>query len=277
MQLDWFTLVAQVINFLVLIWLLKQFLYGRIVKAMDEREAKIAARLDEAARERAEAEREVSQYRGKNQDLEDRREALLARAKEECEASRRRLVEEARRDVERMRGQWVESLRQEQRRLLEEFRERIGQQVFSAVRRALKDLANVELQEQIVNVFLDRVQRLESVERQRMTEAVHEKNRAAEFRSALPLSAQSRERVAHHLRDHLDGGLEVRFAVEPTLGCGVELYVDSHRLVWNLESYLETLEGDFFKGLEDRARNHEHSQGEKPASNGARPAQDRAG
>ena len=38
----WFTLVAQVINFLVLVWLLKHFLYGRIVKAMSEREAETA-------------------------------------------------------------------------------------------------------------------------------------------------------------------------------------------------------------------------------------------
>jgi F-type H+-transporting ATPase subunit b len=38
MGIDWFTLVAQIANFLILVALLKHFLYNRIIKAMDERE-----------------------------------------------------------------------------------------------------------------------------------------------------------------------------------------------------------------------------------------------
>ena len=53
MQIDWFTVVAQIVNFLILVWLLKKFLYGPIIRAMDDRERRIASRLEEAnARER---------------------------------------------------------------------------------------------------------------------------------------------------------------------------------------------------------------------------------
>ena len=45
MHIDWFVLFCQVFNFLLLVYLLKRFLYGRIIKAMDDREAKIAARF----------------------------------------------------------------------------------------------------------------------------------------------------------------------------------------------------------------------------------------
>ena len=48
MQIDWFTVVAQIVNFLTLVGLLKKFLYGPIIRAMDDRERRIASRLEEA-------------------------------------------------------------------------------------------------------------------------------------------------------------------------------------------------------------------------------------
>ena len=43
MQVDWLTVAAQIVNFLILVWLLHKFLYGPIVRAMGDREAAIAA------------------------------------------------------------------------------------------------------------------------------------------------------------------------------------------------------------------------------------------
>jgi F-type H+-transporting ATPase subunit b len=37
MLIDWFTVGAQVLNFLILVWLLKRFLYGPILDAIDAR------------------------------------------------------------------------------------------------------------------------------------------------------------------------------------------------------------------------------------------------
>jgi F-type H+-transporting ATPase subunit b len=52
MLIDWFTVVAQIINFLILVALLKHFLYGRIIKAMDQREERINSRLEEAKKKK---------------------------------------------------------------------------------------------------------------------------------------------------------------------------------------------------------------------------------
>jgi len=62
-QIDYFTIFAQIINFLVLVLLLKHFLYGRIIKAMDEREKRIESQLQEAAKKKKEADEEADSYR----------------------------------------------------------------------------------------------------------------------------------------------------------------------------------------------------------------------
>lgn len=40
MLIDWFTVIAELVNFLILVWLLKRFLYEPVLKAIDEREKK---------------------------------------------------------------------------------------------------------------------------------------------------------------------------------------------------------------------------------------------
>ena len=48
MKINWFTVIAQVINFLMLVWLLKKFLYKPILDAVNEREKKITDQLKDA-------------------------------------------------------------------------------------------------------------------------------------------------------------------------------------------------------------------------------------
>ena len=48
MLIDWFTVGAQALNFLILVWLLKHFLYKPILNAIDAREKRIAAELADA-------------------------------------------------------------------------------------------------------------------------------------------------------------------------------------------------------------------------------------
>ncbi len=53
MHIDWFVFFCQIVNFLLLLFLLKKFLYGRIIGAMDAREAKITATFVDAEKKPA--------------------------------------------------------------------------------------------------------------------------------------------------------------------------------------------------------------------------------
>ncbi len=55
MLIDWFTVVAQALNFLILVWLLKRFLYKPILDALDAREKRIAGKLADADAKQLEA------------------------------------------------------------------------------------------------------------------------------------------------------------------------------------------------------------------------------
>ena len=69
MEVDWFTVIAQILNFLVLVWLLKRFLYKPVLNAIDEREKKIASELEDAAIHKAEARKEKEKFLQKNKGI----------------------------------------------------------------------------------------------------------------------------------------------------------------------------------------------------------------
>ncbi|HHX91775.1 MAG TPA: F0F1 ATP synthase subunit B, partial [Paracoccus sp.] len=168
MELDWFTLIAQIINFLVLVALLRQLFYGRLIGAMDTREANIRTRLDTAAQAREVAEQEAETYRSRNQAFDEQREAMLAQAGDEAEAHRRELLDSARVEAGKAQAKWLAALENERADLLDGFRERLGHSAFSIASQGLKQLADARLEEQIVRVFIDRIQTLDPAERDKI-------------------------------------------------------------------------------------------------------------
>src|SRR3974377_298212 len=114
MLIDWFTVCAQVVNFLLLIWLLKRFLYKPILGAMDAREKEIAGRLHDAETQKTEAERERESLRVAMVEFETQREALLKKVADEAETTRKRLSEEVRQEIGTLRTKWREALQNEQ-------------------------------------------------------------------------------------------------------------------------------------------------------------------
>ena len=102
MLIDWFTVGAQVLNFLILVWLMKRFLYKPILHAIDEREKRIATELANADAKKAEAQSERDDFQHKNEEFDQQRAALLSQATDEAKVERQRLLDEARQAAERL-------------------------------------------------------------------------------------------------------------------------------------------------------------------------------
>jgi F-type H+-transporting ATPase subunit b len=266
--LDWFTIVAQIVNFLLLVVLLKYFLYDRIIHAMDEREARIAARMQEAEARQAEAEREADNYRQQRQELEGQRAELLARAKVEADTRRDALLEKARAEVDTMQAGWRQVLRQEQAAFLQELRQRAGQHVYATARRALRDLAGADVEAQMIAAFLERLQGLDGQDWHAIAKALQASAQPLAVVSAFDLPPQARQQLLEILRHYL-GPLEVRFATAPEVICGIEMKVDGYKLAWNLDYYLATLEDSVARAFEEELHEQETESSRLPDARAA--------
>lgn len=242
MLIDWFTVIAQIVNFLILIWLLRRFLYRPITEAMQAREARITARLAEADHKLDEARQAAARYERLRAELDENREGLLHEARQAAEAERRELLHAAREDFQRAQQRWRELLEQEQAAFRQELRRRAGEQTLAVTRRALADLANADLERQMVATFLQRLDGLDKAARQALADACRDGQPGLRVVTAFELPPEVRDGLARALRERLSADCEVRFETAPEVVCGLELRSDGHKLAWSLDSYLDELE-----------------------------------
>jgi F-type H+-transporting ATPase subunit b len=245
MQLEWFTTVAQIVNFLILVVLLKRFLYGPIIRAMDAREAHIATRVQAAQDQLLEAERQAAHYHEQLQAMNEAREAILNRAEEEAETQRQRLLDQARQDVQQLQARWRQTLQQEQTSWLQELRRQAGLQVVTVARHAVEDLAHADLEKIVMQVFLDRLKALDEEARQAFRAAGGDRPMAVMIRSAFPVPVDVQQTLRQAVREHLAEHAEVQFATVPALLCGIELEAKGRKLAWHMASYMDRLEEQF--------------------------------
>ncbi|HUA82861.1 MAG TPA: hypothetical protein VMB85_03315 [Bryobacteraceae bacterium] len=243
MLIDWFTVVAQIVNFLVLVGLLKHFLYRRLLDAIDSREKRIAARLKEAEEKNRQAEQCVEQSRAAAERMEQQREQTLAEAREQAEAQHKELLEKARESVRALETKWHEDLDREKSAFLDEIRTRTAYEVLAIARRALADLASADLEQCAVQALLEKLPPLNGS---------HGEDELV-VRSRSELDAASRQRIEETLHRRLGEKARVNFEHAPELAWGLELRVDGRRVGWNPESYIESLEENLRSALEQRA------------------------
>ncbi|WP_373536811.1 hypothetical protein [Microcoleus sp.] len=246
MAIDWFTFFAQIVNFLVLIFVLQRWLYKPITQAMQRREDTIHDNLDSASKQQQKAQEEVERYQAMKQELETHRLDLLAQAKLETEQTRQHLLEEMQESVETERSQWQSMLQRQKESFLREVSHRTMQQLQATVRRVLADLAESELETQMARVFLQKLQNLNESER---TELV--KTLTVSTTDVIPLTLVSTfalpkdigGAIAKILQTYFDvsSKVELNYEIQSNLICGIELRGTGYKLAWSMDAYLDAI------------------------------------
>jgi len=242
MLIDWFTVAAQSINFLLLVWLLKRFLYKPILSAMDAREQRIARQLQDAEAQKHEAEAQSRGLRAANEEFARQKQALLDQAKAEAEDTRERLTEEARAEIEARRLRWRESLREEENALQAEITSCVQEEIMAISRHALHDLAGIELEQQIAAAFVCRLKKLDDHEREHLASDVKISEKPMMIRSAFDLPPAIRLEIESVVRELLGPHLTVGYERVPGLIAGVELSSGGRKISWSISGYLSALE-----------------------------------
>jgi len=245
--IDWFTVVAQIVNFLVLVALLKHFLWGKLTRAIDEREARVAGELAKAEEKSKEAERQAEQARLRSLEQERKRDEMMAQARKEAEDQRAKLVEEARNSVRKLEKKWHEELDRERGAFFRELRTRAATEILAVIRRALGDLSSSDLQQSTIQVFLDKLGSFDVATLRELG------TKEQVVRSAVDLPEETRKRIGAILQARLGAPPQLRFEKDSTMAWGIELRGNGHKIGWAPESYLDSLEENLKQALERRA------------------------
>jgi F-type H+-transporting ATPase subunit b len=253
MLIDWFTVGAQALNFLILVWLMKRYLYKPILHAIDEREKRVAAEIANADAKKAEAQKEHEEFDHKNAEFDQQRAALLTKATDEAQAERQRLLDEARKAAAVLNSKRQETLRNEERDLHQAITQRTQQEVFAIARKALTDLATTSLEERLGEVFTRRLREMDGKAKEGLGEALKAASGPALVRSTFDVPAEQRAAIQNALNETFSAEIRIRFETAPELIAGIELTTNGQKVGWNIADYLASLQ----QGVDDLLKKKE--------------------
>lgn len=234
MELSWTTIALEAINFLILVWLLKRFLYRPVLNVITKRKAAIDEKLAEAEHTHAQADELRERYESRLDDWEQEKTEARRKLQQELDEDRRKKMEDinAALEAERERSRVLE-----QRRAQESMRDAEHtalEQTAQFATRLLTKLAGPELEPRLVEMLRDDLAGLPAARRKRISEIWQQGEPVVRIVSAFALSPSERQVLEEAMESLLGQKPDYRYEVDAALVAGVRVHLGATVLRANL-------------------------------------------
>lgn len=246
MLIDWFTIGAQVVNFLILLVLLKIFLFDRIKHAMDQRENNIKERFDKAKEQEAAAKDARGIYEKKTQSLQDNWDDKLKEADKEAKQRRESLIKEARDEADGLKKKWQNALEQDKSSFFDQFKKQAARLIFDTVEKTLSHLADTRAQDQAMKKFISRFEALDKEDLPREVET------QPQVSTGFELSDSQQKSIQKAVSQKLPDLQNIAFDVRPELIFGIAFAAGGKKMTWHAQDYISALEKQINQAIESK-------------------------
>jgi len=131
-----------------------------------------------------------------------------------------------------MQARWHETIEKQKIAFLKDLGQRATKEVFAVTRQALKDLANKDLEQQIVDVFIRRIERLGGEEQRLIAESVNGSGKIL-ITSAFQITDEGQARIFKTIKEHINGECQIDYQVAADVISGIELRTVGHKVAWS--------------------------------------------
>lgn len=249
MQINWFEIVVQMINFFLLLFVLQKLLYTPVINVMEKRQQGIQAQQQEADRKIREAEEKEADFTAKIAELENQKQVLLEAAKQEARLTKEEMLESFKAEAGKKREGYHREVEEEKERFLRQLRGVLGQQATQIAARILTMISKEELEDKLFATFLQKIATLDP-------ETLQDERSGTEeliLKSAVELSQEQKSTLEERLQDAVGTFDGISYEVDEELILGYELKLETLTVHANITKYLEETEKSIAQALENKS------------------------
>lgn len=151
------TLIAQIINFLILLFILKKFAWKPLIEAIEERQAKIAGALDSAEQDRAAAQQMKAEYQQQLQQAKYDAQAIVEKAMKVADETKNEIISSAREEHARLLAAAQDQIARERQQALEDIRSEVVALSLAAATKVIGQSIDEKLNAKLVDDFIGRL------------------------------------------------------------------------------------------------------------------------
>ena len=247
--MELYTIIAQLINFSVLLFILNKFLYKPILKTMDKRREDIKNKIEKTQNKLEESDKLKEEYFNKLQEVEKENMTLRKQALEDIKKFKDSELQKVKEDISLKKDKFNDYLNLEQKSLIENFNENLSDLFVEYSNNILQVLANSTLQGEIVNNFM-----------QKINDLTDEKVESVNKLNVEDMYISSNDELTDKQKDFIKDSLvkkgfkfkDIQYTVDKKLILGIELKAKSYVLSWNVRELTNNFISTIDNKINDR-------------------------
>ncbi|MBN1934651.1 MAG: F0F1 ATP synthase subunit B [Anaerolineae bacterium] len=249
-NINWSTLLFQIINFAVMVFILFRFFFKPVVKALDDRAKRVTNALDEAARREREAEAMHSEYEQKLTEANELVIQMKQQAQEDLEKTKQQFIAQAQKEIEQMRNRAHDEIEDARRQAVHQHRLELGHLVTTLSARLIHEAGGEGFQKAALQEFFARLDTLSADTYRERFSSLDEEIIGIQLVTAGQVEPEMINLVKDKVAALIDRRIEVRHTVNPALVAGATLRFGDMMIDGSLEGQLDSLRAQYIRELE---------------------------
>jgi F-type H+-transporting ATPase subunit b len=250
LQLNWSTVLLQILDFVIMAFILWRFLFKPVVRILDERSARVTGALTDAEQRQQAAEAMRTEYEGKLAEAEEQVVAMRQQAEAELARARREVLDETRHELTTMRSNAENEMREARQQAVVQHRQALGQLITTLSARMIREATSDGFQEGALEQFVKRLSALPQEEYHQAIQSGTEEEVRAELVSAHEMEPGRRAQIEAQVEELAGQPIEIAYRVDPSLVAGATLRFGDLVIDGSLAGQLERLRERYMTELE---------------------------
>ena len=151
------TLIAQILNFLVLVFVLAKFVYKPVLGILEERKNKIASDLETAEKAKNDAEAVKAEYAAKLADARQEAQAIIENARKTAQAAHDKIMADTKVEQEQYVAAQKEIIATEKKKAMDEVRAQVISLSMIAAGKIVEQKLNSEEDKKMASKIVDSI------------------------------------------------------------------------------------------------------------------------
>jgi F-type H+-transporting ATPase subunit b len=238
------TILFQIVNFLVLLVLLRWLFYGPVTRLMKSREAEIQAKIRDAEEMSKRAEAERKELTQRDQTSRQEAEALIISARREAAEERDQILSAARSDCANLVLQTQKTLEERERDAYQLVERRVRESAVHLAGQMIVKAAGPTVHAELVDRFLAQHLPLEAAGIPASALALTKGPEFIAVETAYPADSEAQNKIRKLLADELSNSasqIEIDFRTNADLLAGLRLFIGEHLIDFSLSRTLKSL------------------------------------
>lgn len=250
MQINWFEIVAQMINFFILLFLLHKLFYKPVTNAMEKRQESITNKQNEADAKMKDAKKLITTYEDKMAGIEEKKKDILENVKQEALEKKEKLIENYKKEAKEKGNEYLNEIEEEKENFLNELRKSLGKNAVQIASNILKIISEDDLKEKVFHSFIEKIN---SLDEESLSTEIPSDNKDIILISSEGISEVQREQLEKQLKEKIGDFKSISYSVEDNLILGYELKLETLTIHTNIKKYLDEAEKNILNTLEKKS------------------------